>query len=467
MKIILRSYPFILSSTLGVAFHTHAANSTLPGDAHEFKKPAWLADLSLGVKESYDDNLLLVAGEVPGLQPKGSWITTVSPKVGFDLVPILSHQTTLQTFGFAYSPDFAIYHDASSESYDAHRFNNTIKGKAGDFSFSLDNALLFNDGSSVAPTYAVDQSATALNQADKNRSCYATGAPRERRKQIQDRATVLLQYDIGRFFFRPSASLLFYDLMTDWHNTTAAPYKGYQNYTDRADVNGGVDLGYKVTSNLGITLGFRQGHQYQQAYASTVDATYQSSSDYQRLLLGLEGKPWKWLNVKIAGGPDFRAYNATAPVDHLHSITYYGEALLTATLSANQTLTFAYKQWQWVSSTGKVPYFDSAYSLNYHWNATKQLGFDLGGKFLDADYNSASTSKTTYSCLRDDAQYSLSVGVSYAFTKHFSASLAYAYDFGRNLQDDLPTTGSPSAAATANYREFDHQVASFAVQYKF
>ncbi|MDR3457668.1 MAG: hypothetical protein P4N60_09495 [Verrucomicrobiae bacterium] len=466
MKLV-RSYPFILSTALGFVVQASAADDSLSNHAAEFKKPAWLTDLSLGVKEGYDDNLLLVAGLNPGLQPKGSWITTVSPKVGFDFAPLFGRQTTLQTFSFAYAPDFAIYHDASAESYDAHRFGNSIKGKTGDFSFALDNAFLFNDGSSVAPTYALNQSATALDQADKNRSCYSTGAPRERRKQMQDRATVLLQYDLGQFFIRPVATLLYYDLLTDWHKATVAPYKGYQNYADRSDVNGGADLGYKLNSKLAVTVGYRYGHQYQQAFTSAVDSTYQSSSDYQRVLLGLEGRPWKWLNVKIAGGPDFRTYNDTAPMDHLNPITYYGEALLTATLTPNQTLTFTYKQWQWVSSTGKVPYFDSTYALNYHWNATKQLGFDLGGKVLEGDYTIASPVKTSNSCLRDDAQYTISAGVSYAFTKHFSVSAAYAYDLGRNLLGDLPTTGSPSAAATADYREFDHQSATITAQYRF
>ena len=464
---LTHGHPLILITTLGFSLTASGANPASVGNSPGFIKPAWLTDLSLGVKESYDDNVLLVSGANPGLQPQSSWITTVSPKVGFNFAPLLGKQTTLQTFSIAYAPDFAIYHDASAESYNAHRLSNTIKGKVDDFSFLLDNALLFNDGSSTAPTYALDQSAVALDQADKNRNAYATATARERRKQIQDRATVTLQFDAGKFFIRPTATFLYYDLMTDWHKTSVEPYKGYQNYIDRSDVNGGADLGYKLTSDLAVTLGYRHGHQYQQAMPSTIDSTYQSSSEYQRVLAGLEGKPWKWLNIKIAGGPDFRAYNSTTPVDDYHPVTYYGEAQLTATLTASQTLTFTYKGWQWVASTGKVPYFDSTYALTYHWNATKQLGFDLCGKFLESDYTIASPIKTANACIRDDAQYSVSAGASYAFTPHFGVNLTYAYDLGRNLEDNLPTTGSPSAAATAGYRDFDRQTVSIAAQYKF
>jgi opacity protein-like surface antigen len=443
-----------------------------------FTKPAWLTDLSAGVKESYDDNVLLVADRSPGLNAQSSWITTVSPKVGFNFAPLLGTQTTLQTLSLVYAPDFNIYHDASSENYNAHKLANAIKGKTGDFSFSLDNAFLFNDGSRTAPTYALSQDATpaplkTLYQADKNRSCYATAGPRERRKQIQDRSTIVFQYDVGKFFIRPTASLLYYDLMTDWHNGSVKPYKGYQNYVDRADVNGGLDLGYKVTENLAVTVGYRYGHQYQQALPYADDTLKvngrqaQSSADYQRLLLGLEGKPVKWLTVKLAGGPEFRDYNSAAPVNNDHPVNYYGEGVLTATITTNQNVSFTYKHWQWVSSTGKLPYADNTFALAYHLNATKQLGLDLGAKYLFADYTCGSTSLTGGTATtagqsqRNDAMYSLSAGVSYAFTRHFSSSLGYAYDLGRNQQANLPVSGY------AGYRNFDHQLVSLGVQYKF
>jgi hypothetical protein len=469
-------------SLLGVGGLLSSLNSTAAPAASVFtsdwQKPAWLTDLSVGVKESYDDNVLLVADKDPGMSAQSSWITAVSPKVGFNFAPLLGTQKTLQTLSLVYSPDFNIYHAAASESYNAHKLANTIKGKTGDFSFSLDNAFLFNDGNSIAPTYALNQNTapaplTGLYQADKNRSAYATAAARERRKQIQDRATVVFQYDVGKFFIRPTASLLYYNLMTDWHNGSAKPYKGYQNYVDRADVNGGLDLGYKVTKDLAFTVGYRYGHQYQQALPHSDDTLKvngqqaQSSADYQRVLLGLEGKPVKWLTVKLVGGPEFRAYNSAAPVNNDHPVNYYGEASVSAAITTNQSLSLTYKHWQWVSSTGKLPYADNTYALAYHWNATKQLGLDLGAKYLFSDYTCGSakltggTATAAGQSQRNDAMYSLSAGVSYAFTPHCSASLGYAYDFGRNQQGNLPVS------AYADYRNFDHQLVSVGVGYKF
>ena len=445
----------LLSKTYG------ADTPAVDSDSAAWQKPAWLTDLSLGVKESYDDNVLLVSGN--GMIPQSSWVTTVSPKVGFNFAPLLGNQKTLQTLSLSYSPDFNIYHDAPSQSYNAHKIGDTIKGQAGDFSFSLDNAFLYNDGNHQAPIYALNQlSSAAANQFDQYRNNYAHAVPRERLAQTQDRATVLLRYDWDKFFVRPVASLLDYNLMTDWHNTGAAPWKGYQNYVDRYDVNGGVDLGYKLTRELAATLGYRYGSQYQQQFptAITSDSHY-SSSDYQRVLLGLEGKPWNWLNAKLAGGPDFRNYNSMAPVNDFHPVKYYGEAVLTATITTNQTVTFNYKQWQWVSSTGKVPYFDSTYALTYHLNVTRQLGFDLGGKVLEADYTEGNDNSGTAPSRRDDMEYEVSAGVTYAFNSHFGANLAYTYDLGDNALNNLPVSLGPA------YRSFEHQVVSLGLQYKF
>ncbi len=440
---------------------TYGADTPATAVSADWQKPAWLTDLTLGARESYDDNVLLVSGN--GLAPQSSWVTTVSPKVGFNFAPLLGNQKTLQTLSLSYAPDFNIYHDAPSQSYYAHKIGDTIKGQAGDFSFLLDNAFLYNDGDHQAPIYALNQiSGAGANQFDQYRNNYAHAVARERLAQTQDRATIRLRYDRDKFFVRPVASLLDYNLMTDWHNTGAASWKGYQDYVDRYDVNGGLDLGYKLTPKLAATLGYRYGSQYQQQFptAITSDSHY-SSSDYQRVLLGLEGKPWNWLDVKLAGGPDFRNYNSMAPVNDRNPVKYYGEAVLTATLTPSQTVTFNYKQWQWVSSSGKVPYLDSTYALTYHWNATKQLGLDLGGKVLESDYTGGNDNSGTAPSLRDDVEYEVSAGVTCTFNSHLSASLAYTYDRGDNVLGGLPVTLGPA------YRNFEHQVVSLGLQYKF
>ena len=427
------------------------ATGLVPASA---EKPAWLADLSLGVKESYDDNLFLSGvdpkylpasytvppGSVAALENRGTWVTTVSPKVGINFMPLLGNQTAIQTLSIACAPDFVVYHDAPSESYDAHRFAAAVKYGADSFTFSLDDSLIYIDGNNVAPTYP----AGLMN-------AYSTVAPRERREQIQDRTMVEFQYDWNRWFIRPTASLLDYDMMTEQFNVT-----GYQNYESRYDVNGGPDLGYKINASLAMTLGYRYGHQYQEQFSFS---PYSSSSDYQRVLLVMEGKPWNWLAVKIQGGPDFRSYQADSashitPVNDHHPITYYGEASLTATLTPKDGVTFKYKQWQWVSSIGKVPYFDSTYDLSYHRKLTDKLGWDLGGKILSSDYRSGNLAN----CYRDDSEYSISTGLAYAFNDHCNVSLTYSFDMGQNDLDDITNPDT---------RAFDRQLVSIGAALKF
>jgi hypothetical protein len=423
------------------------------GRAEDFIKPAYLKDLGLEVKEGYDDNVLAVSRL--GMGAQASWITTISPKVVFDFAPLIGDSKTLQSATFSYTPDYNIYENTGSETYFAHKVGDTLKLKTGSFTAQIDNAFLYNDGNDDAPTYALNQTA---NQLDKNRSFFAQAIPRERRKQIQDRSTVSLQYDLGKFFIRPTASLLYYDLQTRFHNTSVAPYKGYQNWPDRNDVNGGADLGYHVVPDVALTLGYRYGHQYQQQFNHAIDAdNHTSSSDYQRVLLGVEGKPASWLAVKLDGGPDFRDYGTLAAVNDRHPIKYFGEACITGTISKSQTLTFTYKQWQWVSSTGKVPYFDSLFNLNYHWSATKKLGFDLCGKIQEADFTSGNDGTTS---LRDDRLYSVSGGIKYAFNAHVSASVNYSYDIAGNV------LGNPGVVAP-DYRNFKRQTGSAGLQYKF
>jgi len=446
---------------------SNAAEATQPAATPAtLQKPAWLTDLSVGVKESYDDNAYLSgvnptsyitpAGGVEALKYHSSFITTVSPKLGFNFVPLLGDQKVLQALTFGYAPDFVTYHEAASESFNIHRISATIKGQMDDFSFNFDNGFTYINGSKYGANYSAGLSA------------YGTGILRERREQDQDRSTITLKYDQENWFVRPTASLLYYDLDTA-QLTAAIGGPGYQNYADRYDFNGGADAGYKLKKDLAVTLGYRYGRQYQQAYASNIDPYQQSSSsDYQRVLLGLEGKIFSWLDVKLQGGPDFRSYDQSAPVSDDNTTKYYGEAALTATLSKKDTISFTYRQWQWVSSTGKVPYFDSTYDLNYKHKFNDKLSANLEGRLLGSDYTSglaAGAGSTPGHIVgttntRNDLFYTVAAGVQYAFNANFSANLAYAYDLGRNGQDGL-------AAATVAPREFDHQLVTLGVAFKF
>ena len=421
-------------------------------------RPDWLTDLSLGVRESYDSNVFL-AGAPQQYMPPGtrtlrnlsSWVTTVSAKIGINFAPLFGDQKVIQALTFSYTPDYSNYTDQPSETNWAHRLGTALKGKAGDFSFSLENGFTFIDGSRQGPVYPGNYL-----------SAYGPPAPRERRYQQQDRSKIVLQYDFGRWFVRPVATLLFYNMGTALENPgLPSTPNGYQNFEDRADVNGGVDLGCKIRPDLAVTLGYRYGYQYQQQFSWN---DYSSSNNYQRVLFGAEGKLWKWLKVQFQIGPDFRTYAADTPshitpVNDLNPVVFYGEGNLGAELSRRDTLAFQFKQWRWLSSLGKVPYQDSLYDLTYTRKLSGQLSFTLEGRALDSNYTSALAS-----CggMRNDWMLTVAPGLRYTFNSHVSADLAYSADWGVNGYDGLPASQLP-----ASKREFFRSLISLGAQVKF
>ena len=428
-------------------------------------KPKWLTESSLTVRESYDNNVFL-SGYVPGgaftLPPGGvaalkyqySWITTISPKIGFDLAPLLGNNGVLQSLTLGYAPDFVTYHDAHSESYDAHRLATGIKLKCDDWTFKADNLFTYIHGDKVAPSYP----GSSLYSSFVNDQ-----AVRERREQTQDRANVALQYDQPAWFIRGVGTLLNYNLLTRQYSTTT--YSGYMNYPDRSDANVGGDFGYKLATNLAITAGYRIGRQRQDPLPVSIDLYQQSSSsDYQRFLLGVEGKPCDWLTAKVQAGPDFRNYSANAPVRHDSPVTFYGESALEARVTPNDILSFASKQWRWVSSTGKVPYDSSSFALNYLRKVTDAFSMNLGLRAMRSDYHCGlsysagkSTPATAPTNWRDDWDYIGSLGATYVFTPHFSMDLSYSAAFGRNAD----------GMVNPNTRNFNDQIVSLGATLKF
>jgi len=431
-------------------------------------KPAWLTDLSAGVRETYDNNVMMVvqkSGSMP-LQP--SWITTFSPRVGFNFAPLFGKPDALDTFTLAYQPDFFIYHNLSSENHNTHTFTNSLHGRLGKFSYAITQGFMFVDASSIAPAYQLPGGA-----AKQDYNVLAMISARDRRKQVQERPSVSLRYDQDHYFLRASGSLVYFDMLTDWrdggvgNNTLPRDY-GYLNYVDRADVNGGPDLGWKITPDFALTLGYRYGHQYQQSLPPSINVLAvngrpaNATSDYQRLLFGLEGKPLHGLTLNAVIGPDFRDYNSAAPVPRDRLTTFFTQSSLTLNLATNQSLSLSYKRWYWEASIGRLTDIETTAQIAYHADPIPALGLDLAFKFINYDYtiNSAAltTLGTTVYSYRNDDMYSLSAGLTWRFNPHFSATAGYTVNLGRNQQPQV---------ANAFYRTFDQQLVSLALNYKF
>jgi hypothetical protein len=375
------------------------------------KKPAWLTDVSVSVKETYDSNVFLTNADRAGLPPVAnvsSWVTSVTPKVGFDFAPLINDPVasnkSIEVLSLAYAPEVVRYHDAATENYEAHRITTQIKGKADSFSYNFDNLLSFVEGNRDTPQY---------NQVN----CWATTAVRERRDQMQDKGKLILRNDWEQWFVRGTGSVTYYDLNTYQVNNNLPQYAGWQDYVDRYDTNGGLDFGYKITKDFAVTLGYRRGHQYQQAFSwSSVSNT----NDYDRALAGFEGKPLKWLKVEFQGGPDFHSYGDTIAAGHQNDLTRaYLEGAVSAEVTSRDTLGFRMKQWQWVSSTGTASYEDKTFDFSYKRKLADKLTGSLGYLIQGAVYDAPT--------VRNDWQYTYTAGLKYDLNEHLSFTGDYSF----------------------------------------
>ncbi len=455
-------------SALGAVASDTNAPSLLP------PKPKWLTEASLSVRESFDNNIFMSGvsashlpaaytlpdGGVAALKDQESWITTLAPKVGFDFAPLLGTSGMLKALTLGYAPEFVTFHDAQTESYDVHRLAAGIKLKRGDFSLTADNLFTYVDGSDTGPSYP-----GRTNAPTSYYSSFVNSTVRERREQTQDRANLVLLYDQPAWFVRGAGTLLNYNQLTRQLPAGTITNNGYLSHPDRNDANVGADFGYKLATNFAVTIGYRIGAQRQEKLPAAIDKYGQTaSSDYQRLLLGFEGKPAKWLTARVQAGPDFRSYTAAAPVRHEDPVTFYGEGLLEARASSSDTFTLKYKQWRWMSSTGKVPDDETQFDLSYVRKLSDQLSLSLGARAARADYHCGlSYSKTKYTPEnaitnpRDDWDYTGTAGLRYAFTPNISADLGYMLELGRNADGDV----------IDGTRNFNRQVASLGVTLKF
>jgi hypothetical protein len=385
------------------------------------EKPAALSELSITIKETYDTNVFgteynpVLAGR-PEIADLESWVTTVSPKVGVNLMPVfgLGKDSAITALSLGYQGDYAFYHSASTETNQRHNFTQQIKTKSGDISFALDNSFIYVDGKTTTPFYSLY-------------NAYGTPAARERREQFQDRAKFVYRQNFDSVFVRCVGSLLYYDLKTRL-NRPVGNYLGYQNFVDRKDLNAGLDLGEKITKDVAVWAGYRVGAQQQDRLPWA--GTLHCNSTYQRVLVGLEGKVAPWLKVDLQGGPDYRSYSDVAHLGLIgkHHTWIYTEGSITADVSKNDSLVFTNKIWHWVSSTSTAAYRDSSYTLNYKHKFSSALSGTIGARALGSEYD-----KPT---LRKDWLFGYSLGLRYDITKQYALTLDYAHNAARNKFDD-------------------------------
>lgn len=417
-----------------------------PAAKAEATLPSWISELSVSAKETYDSNVYgsneVLAAGYPDLVNKNSWVTSLGVRFVFSASALEGANKDLLVLG--YTPTYFNYGSRSDENNTQHRFQVQSKGKAEAWSWNFDNATTYVDGSRETLRYT-------------GYSSYGIGFPRERRAQWQDQGKFFVKYGLGEYFVRAAGSVTLYDLLTS-HHVTSGAYAGWLNFVDRYDANAGLDVGWNITKDTALTLGWRNGHQYQQAFYWLPSLAYTSSNNYNRALVGIEGKPLSWLTLNLTAGPDFRHYTAPTArlgVNSANQTALYLEASATATLGKSDTLTLAGKQWRWVSSTGRVSYDDKSWQLSWKHKFNAQFSAQLSTQFQQGQYVNYPTAISATG--RNDLLFTNGAQVQWTVTKAFAVT----------LEDSWQKAQNNVAAAAATGREFERNQLSLGAKYTF
>lgn len=338
---------------------------------------------------------------------RGSWVSSGSLGFGLGYQNGPAFKAT-----FTYTPEFARYHSYRSENHVDHRAGLGLSGSAGRNVWEFNASLLKIDGSNQGPVFDVENGGDIPAVG---------GIPlRDRRDALVLRNGFKLTHNRGRWFLRPSFTAYLHDFRTQQRARTG-PYAGYENYVDRYELNGGLDLGYRLGERAWAVAGHRYGRQEQ---GKLLGAESPYSNSYHRILLGLEGSPARWLRVNFLGGPDLRRFERRPAGFDREEMLWYLNGSLSLTPSAADTITAAISRYQQPAFSSHSVYEDLIYDFAWKRQHTKRLSSTAGMKIYGGDWQAPVN--------REDWIYTPSAAVSYAVHRHLTAEAAYLHDAVRS-----------------------------------
>jgi hypothetical protein len=414
----------------------------------------WKAETS--VKETYDSNVYLqdnvpaaanvAAAQAAGLKPveanKSSMVTTVTPKVGLDYKP-----GAALNLSAAYSPEIAFYTSAHDENYITHRATLNFNGVAEDTSWELLNAATYIGGGTQGPTFARPDDIPAIG-----------GIPlRDRRAAFILRDSFRLTRIAGNWFVRPVASTYIHDFQTEQRYQPSAEKKmfSYENYVDRQEFAGGVDIGYKEFKNTYLVAGVRVGRQNQSTLPATNGNTAYShyGNYFERILVGVEGSPASWLKLAVLGGPDLRQFDSGTPAGFdRNNLLYYWDASATVLPDKFNTITLKSTRYEQPAFSSFSMYDDIKSDLVWRHKFSDRLAAQIGFTLYIGDWQGPVN--------RDDWIYTPNAAVDYNFNKHMSVCIAYSYDW-------VDSRVSSSVEPLTDSHEYTRHLVSLSVKYAF
>jgi len=403
--------------------------------AAEAKAPSdWTFNAEISLKETFDSNVYLQDTKpnpaiTNAAQPfQESLVTSVTPKVGFAFKPCSEFNMS-----GSYAPEITRYHSESSEDYVAHRLALLFNGHVGIVTWQMQNSFTLIDGNDEGLTFGAPGGAPAIG-----------GIPlRDRRDALIYRNSFGAFHKHGNWFFRPAASSYIHDFQTQLKDPAQFPF--YQNYVDRNDFNIGLDAGYKAVKDGYVFIAYRCGWQHED---SLPPGSFDYSNDYQRLLLGFEGKVTDWLKFNLFIGPDWRNFNhRTPPGFDPDPVKLFIDGSAVITVTKADTLTVTVKQFEQPAFGTPSAYEDITYEIVGRHRFNDKFAAAASFKAYGGDWEAP--------VAREDWIFTPSASLSYARDKHLSAELAYSYDWVDSVVPNKPG------------REFTRHLVSLSAKYSF
>lgn len=414
----------------------------------------------LTFKETYDDNVyILDTAPYPYLAPpphsliatpnKGSMVTTVTPSLNLTYLAGPEFSASL-----SYVPDMVWYESAPSQNYVAHRAALNFTGNIGEVSCEWLNSAVWIEGSDI--------SLTTMRPGD----CRAIGGLplRDRCDAALYRDSIKVTMPSGNWFFRPVFTSYVHDFQTEQRANLASNKSSYvyDNYIDRWELNGGMDLGYEVMDKTKLFVAYRYGHQGQGTVPigtrtdEVITSHSQYDSNYQRFLIGLEGTPASWLKLAVITGPETRAWlgDTTVGFDRGETL-WYVDAQFTLQPTKEDAIAFKMTRFEQPASTSQSIYQDIKYDLSWRHQCSAKLTVGAGFTAYNGVWQNP--------VLRDDWIYTPSLMASYAFSPSLTAELSWSHDSAVNRE--TPVAGT--STQYAENREFERNLYSISLKYTF
>lgn len=334
-----------------------AVAPTTPVSDYLSQPPALVTKVSLTLKEMFDSNVYLQS--VTPIADEESLVSIIVPAITADFTRSAMLKGTA-----SYSADINIYHSASSETFARHTGALRLTGGEGSWSYSFRGGVIVVDGNKYGPTYTGPGGGPAI------------GGPERQGRRAQDVYTTstAVTYSAGNFIVRP----LFTSRNQDFRTYRIAR-AGYQNFANRGEYVGGLDVGVKHSPALTSFLSYRAGRQYHQ---NILGVNNNFSNTLSRVLAGVEGAITPWAKAELLFGSDYREFTRSAVgLTDRTKTKFYSNSTLTLTPTKADTVTLSYVRFLQPAFGGRNAYEDITGDIQYRRTLSAKLTGGLGYRY--------------------------------------------------------------------------------------